>query len=420
MGLFESGKRKGASFDSFATTTRALQNSLDQDPIETGAAIHIDPAGIESAPVMSIDDVPHVVAQFVLEGRAQVAEFAAQSNAAIREPLSDARAARFEAVQQAKARRLMLESYRAALTRHAMAQRVLGPHVRFIGFTGKSLWVACLLLGDAAAMTLALTYGGESPLVASIFAVAVGAAVIIIGRTADDLRRVSLSRTITGEDQEAKTVVDAVFGVTNSEHPVNRRMHAVFAFAAVLATFAVIVYRTAEESLSLGIAFGLWTLLISLASFANSWYYCDPAKTFISLSSKAVRDAESIWRSHPIDAIEDHNRSIESARHIVSEFRRHAEANWHMVMAGASAAVVANPQVFGVSQPYGHSLLTMGVPEIEWPNLEEYVEIVDPDDVVTIYGDEPADDYGFDSSVVFADHDVTNQIVRPTGVRIDG
>jgi hypothetical protein len=416
MGLFETRRRKGVEVDSYAVSTRALQNSLDQDPIETGAAIRIDPTGIESARPMSTEDVPHVVAQFVLEGRAQVAEFAARASAAIREPLSDARAARFEAVQQAKARRLMLESYRAALTRHAMAQRVLGPHVRFHGFTGKSLWVACLLLGDAAAMTLALTYGGESPFVAAIFAVAVGAAVIIIGKTADDLRRVSLSRSLAGEDFEAKTVVDAVFGVPNSEHPINQRMHVVFGFAAVLATFAVVVYRSAEESFALGLAFGLWTLLISLASFANSWYYCDPAKTFISLSSKAVRDAETIWRAHPIDAIEDHNRSIETARHIVAEFRRHAEANWHMVMAGASAAVVANPQVFGVSQPYGHSLLSLGVPETEWPNLNEYVEIVDPDDVVTMYGDLDDEDYEFDSAVVFADQDATNQIVRPSGV----
>jgi len=419
MGLFESRRRRGVGVDAYAMSTRALQNSLDQDPIETGAAIRIDPTGIESARPMSAEDVPHVVAQFVLEGRAQVAEFAARASASIREPLSEARAARFEAVQQAKARRLMLDSYRAALTRHAMAQRVLGPHVRFHGFTSKSLWVACLLLGDAAAMTLALTYGGESPLVASIFAVAVGAAVIIIGKTADDLRRVSLARTINGDDYEAKTVVDAVFGVPNSEHAVNRRMHAVFAFAAVLATFAVIVYRTAEESFALGLSFGLWTLLISLASFANSWYYCDPAKTFISLSSKAVRDAENIWRSHPIDAIEDHNRSIEIARHIVAEFRRHAEANWHMVMAGASAAVVANPQVFGVSQPYGHSLLTLNVPDTEWPSLEEYVEIVDPDDVVATYEDDH-DDYMFDSGVVFADRDATNQIVRPTEVHNPG
>ncbi|MFM7126329.1 MAG: hypothetical protein ACKOYO_05665 [Actinomycetota bacterium] len=415
MGFKESRRRNGANFDAYAGSTRALQNSLDQDPIETGAAIRIDPTGVDTAQHMSADDVPHVVAQFVLEGRAQVAEFAAQANAAIREPLSEARAARFEAVQQAKARRLMLESYRAALTRHAMAQQVLGPHVRFHGFTGKSLWVACLLLGDAAAMTLALTYGGESPFIAAIFAVAVGAAVIIIGKTADDLRRVSLSRTLTGDDPEAKTVVDAVFGVTNSEHPVNNRMHTVFAFAAVLATFAVIVYRTSEESFALGLAFGLWTLLISLASFANSWYYCDPAKTFISLSSKAVRDAETIWRSHPIDAIEDHNRSIEAARHIVSEFRRHAEANWHLVMAGASAAVVANPQVFGVSQPYGHSLLTMGVPEVDWPSLTEYVEIVDPDDVLPLYDED--EDFEFDSGVVFADDDATNRIVRPADLR---
>ncbi|MFM7755506.1 MAG: hypothetical protein ACKOBT_10645 [Actinomycetota bacterium] len=415
MGFKESRRRNGANFDAYAGSTRALQNSLDQDPIETGAAIRIDPTGVDTTRHMSADDVPHVVAQFVLEGRAQVAEFAAQANAAIREPLSEARAARFEAVQQAKARRLMLESYRAALTRHAMAQQVLGPHVRFHGFTGKSLWVACLLLGDAAAMTLALTYGGESPFIAAIFAVAVGAAVIIIGKTADDLRRVSLSRTLTGDDPEAKTVVDAVFGVTNSEHPVNNRMHTVFAFAAVLATFAVIVYRTSEESFALGLAFGLWTLLISLASFANSWYYCDPAKTFISLSSKAVRDAETIWRSHPIDAIEDHNRSIEAARHIVSEFRRHAEANWHLVMAGASAAVVANPQVFGVSQPYGHSLLTMGVPEVDWPSLTEYVEIVDPDDVLPLYDED--EDFEFDSGVVFADDDATNRIVRPADLR---
>lgn len=417
MGARESRRRGGANFDPFSGSTRALQNSLDQDPIEVGAAIRIDPTGVDRARQMSPEDVPHVVAQFVLEGRAQVAEFAAQANAAIREPLSEARAARFEAVQQAKARRLMLESYRASLTRHAMAQRVLGPHVRFHGFTGKSLWVACLLIGDAAAMTLALTYGGESPFIAAIFAMAVGAAVIIVGKTADDLRRVSLARTLSVDDPEAKAVVDAVFGVPNSEHPVNNRMHTVFGFAAVLATFAVIVYRTNEESFGLGLAFGLWTLLISLASFANSWYYCDPAKTFILLSSKAVRDAETIWRSHPIDAIEEHNRSIEEARHIVAEFQRHAEASWNLVMAGASAAVVANPQVFGVSQPYGHSLLTMGLPEMQWPNLQEYVEIVDPDDVIALYDESDEREYPFDSGIVFADHDATNQIVRPAGLR---
>ncbi|MFM7872512.1 MAG: hypothetical protein ACKPBG_12635, partial [Actinomycetota bacterium] len=82
---------------------------------------------------------------------------------------------------------------------------------------------------------------------------------------------------------------------------------------------------------------------------------------------------------------------------------------------GASAAVVANPQVFGVSQPYGHSLLTMGVPEVEWPNLSEYVEIVDPDDVLPLYDED--EDFEFDSSVVFADHDATNQIVRPVDLR---
>ena len=411
MALFTPKHRGIAEYDSYSETTHALRQSLDHDPIEVGAAIQIDPKGVQAAPKMSADEVPHVVAQFVLEGRAQVSEFAANASAAIREPLADARAARFEAVQQAKARRLMLESYRAALTRHAMAQRILGPHVRFHGFTGKNLWIACLMLGDAAAMTLALTYGGESPFIAAIFAVAVGAAVVIVGKTADDLRRVSLARTMTDEDPEAKMVVDAVFGVTNSSHPVNHRMHSVFAFAAVLATFAVVVYRSAEESLALGIAFGLWTLLISLASFANSWYYCDPAKTFILLSAAAVRDAENIWREHPIDAIEEHNRSIETARHIVDEFKRHADASWYMVMAGASAAVVANPQVFGVTQPFGHSLLSMSTPSIEWPNLDDYEEIVDPDDVVTL--DDDQDAYQpFDPGFVFADGDATNQIRR--------
>ncbi len=411
MALFTPKHRGVAEYDSYSETTHALRQSLDQDPIEVGAAVKIDPAGLQSATKLSADEVPHVVAQFVLEGRAQVAEFAANASAAIREPLSEARAARFEAVQQAKARRLMLESYRAALMRHAMAQRVLGPHVRFHGMTGKSLWIACLMLGDAAAMTLALTYGGESPVIAAIFAVAVGAAVVIIGKSADDLRRVSLARSMTDEDPEAKMVVDAVFGVTNSSHPVNHRMHSVFAFAALLATLAVVVYRSAEESLALGIAFGLWTLLISLASFANSWYYCDPAKTFISLSARAVRDAENIWREHPIDAIEEHNRAIETARHIVTEFKRHAEASWYLVMAGASAAVVANPRVFGVSQPFGHSLLGMSVPSVTWPDLDEYEEIVDPDDVVTISEDGEQDRL-FDPGFVFAEGDATNQILR--------
>lgn len=411
MALFTPKHRGIAEYDSYSETTHGLRQSLDHDPIEVGASIQIDPKGVQSNSKLSADDVPHVVAQFVLEGRAQASEFAANASAAIREPLADARAARFEAVQQAKARRLMLESYRAALKRHAMAQRILGPHVRFDGFTGKNLWIACLMLGDAAAMTLALTYGGESPFIAAIFAAAVGAAVVIVGKTADDLRRVSLARTMTDEDPEAKMVVDAVFGVTNSSHPVNHRMHSVFAFAAVLATSAVVVYRSSEESVALGLAFGLWTLLISLASFANSWYYCDPAKTFISLSARAVREAEVIWREHPIDAIEEHNRAIESARHIVAEFQRHAEASWYMVMAGASAAVVANPQVFGVVQPFGHSLLSMKAPVVDWPNLADYEEIVDPDDVVAL-GEEETQYRLFDPGFVFADGDATNQILR--------
>jgi len=56
------------------------------------------------------------------------------------------------------------------------------------------------------------------------------------------------------------------------------------------------------------------------------------------------------------------------------------------------------------------------VPETEWPSLNEYVEIVDPDDVVTMYGDLEDEGYEFDSAVVFADQDATNQIIRPSGV----
>jgi hypothetical protein len=345
----------------------------------------------------------HVSAQYLAEGRAQVAEYAASASAAIREMLAEARARRFEAVQQAKARRLMLESYREALKRHADAQRILGPHVRFSEGTGKNLWIMLFLIGDAAGMTLALTYGGESPIVAAIMALAVGAAVVVCGKTGEDLRHESLVKNLdTSPEPEVKRFVDAVFGIQEQSTRLNRRVLYSFAIISTLAGAAVSTYRTYEESFGVGIAFGLWAMLIGGGSFAASWYYYDPAKTYITLTKNAVDDAEAIWNDTPIDAIEVHNSTIESARHIVAEHRSRAEAAWNMTLAGAVAAMAANSEVIGIYQTAENTLLNMHMPPVQWPSFESYMEIVDRDDV-------DATDEGW---AIFAE-DGTNQTTRP-------
>jgi hypothetical protein len=285
-------------------------------------------------------------------------------------------------VQQAKARRLMLQSYRAALQRHADAQRILGPHVRFSGATGKNLWILFFLIGDAAGMTLALTYGGESPFIAGIMAMAVGASVIVSGKLGEDLRRESLVKRLSGTgDEETERVVEAVFTVDDTSRMLNRRVMYTFVGTSTLAGFAIMVYRAQEENIAVGVAFGMWALLIGAGSFAASWYYCDPARTFISLTQQAVDDAEAIFQATEIDAIEEHNANIEAAKHIVREYRQRAEAAWNMTLAGAAAAMAANSSVIGLAQMKGHWVLQQRMPDTYWPDLSEYFEIVDRDDV---------------------------------------
>lgn len=401
--------------EALAPSHRAITDSFDRDPFKSGSAVRILPPSSDNVQELPIDSVLHVVAQYLLEGRAQVAEYSASASAAIRELLAGARSRRFEAVQQAKARRIMLESYRSALKQHAEAQRILGPHVRFNGATAKSLWIFFFLVGDAAAMTLALTYGGESPFFAVLMALAVGASVIVIGKTAEDIRRESLMKTIkSGDDPETNRVVDAVFEMNESGRTLNRRVLMVFVSSSIFPASAVVVYRTAEENFAVGIAFGLWTLLIGSGSFAASWFYCDPAKTYISLTQDAVEEAEDIWHSTAIDAIEEHNASIEAARHIVEEHRQRAEGAWNLTISGAAAAMVANSEIIGIAQSGGHWLLQQTMPATRWPDLSNYLEIVDRDDV-------RAENESDLFPLLFADG--TNQTVRPSlnedGLRLD-
>ena len=403
---FRKRKQEWGSGDSSATaaTRRSVDASFNRDHIDTAWAIRIvPPKGRENESLqLQENSVLHVCAQFLAEGRAQVAEYAASANAAVREILAEARSRRFEAVQQAKARRIMLESYQAALKRHAAAQKILGPHVRFSGGTGKNLWISLFLLGDAAGMTLALTYGGESPAIAAIMALAVGAAVVVLGKMGEDLRRESVMKNLEFEEDEAQRVVEAVFGLDDRSRALNRRVMYAFIGASALAGLAITVYRTHEESLLVGLPFGLWAILVGAGSFAASWYYHDPAKTYIALTQDAVDNAEGIWLDTDIDAIEEHNAAVEAARHIVEEHRQRAEAAWNMTLAGAAAAMAANSDIIGIAQDGGHWILNQQMPEVRWPDLREYYQIVDRDDLAPENG----------MFIEFAE-DATNQIRRP-------
>ena len=389
-----------------APARRGMSDSFDRDPFEFGSGVRILPPASKIAADLPADSVLHVMAQFVLEGRAQVAEYSASASAAIRGLLARARSRRFEAEQQAKARRLMLSNYRSALTQHADAQRILGPHVRLNGTNAKGLWILFFLIGDSAAMTLALTSGGENPYFSVLMSLAIGAAVIVIGKTAEDVRRESLVKTIKStEDPETNRVVDAVFGMNESGRLLNRRVLLVFALSSLIPAIAVLVYRTAEESFAIGLSFALWTIIVGCGSFAASWFYCDPAKAFIGLTKDAVEEAEEAWQSTEFDAIEEHNGSIEAARHIVEEFRQRADSSWSLTLAGAASALVANSSSLGIAQSGGHWLLNQEVPMVRWPELENYLEILD--DVEGNLGE--SDDL---FPVIFGDD--TNQVIRPT------
>lgn len=389
-----------------APTRQSVESSFNRDHIQAAWSVRVLPPDADTVPKVELaeDSVLHVCAQYLAEGRAQVAEYAASASAAVRGLLAEARARRFEAVQQAKARRIMLESYQAALKRQAVAQKILGPHVRFAGNTGKNLWILLFMLGDAAGMTLALTYGGESPVIAAIMALAVGAAVVVLGKIGEDLRRESFQKSLEFEgDQESERMVEAVFGLGERSRMLNRSVMWVFLCASALAGIAITVYRAYEETLLVGIAFGLWAMLVGAGSFAASWFYFDPAKTYIALTQNAVDDAESIWRDTEIDAIEEHNAAIEAAKHIIAEHRQRAEAAWNMTLAGAAAAMAANSDIIGVAQMHGHFVFDQKMPEVRWPDLSDYYQIIDRDDM--------ASDDGY--FAVFADEG-TNQIPRPT------
>ncbi len=404
-------KRRNKVWDSensvgVAPSRRSVIDSFGRDPFETGSAVRLLPPSSDTVVTLAEGSVLHVGAQFLAEGRAQVAEYAASASAAIRELLAGARSRRFEAVQQAKARRIMLESYRSALKQHAQAQKILGPHVRFSGSTGKNFWIMMFLIGDTAAITLALTYGGESPVFAAIMAIAVGAAVVVVGKTGEDLKRESLSKeSVETGDDETNRIVDAVFGLGGRSRSLNRKVMYVVVGSSLLAGIAVLVYRTVEENFGIGLAFALWTSLIGAGSFAASWYYCDPARVYISLAQQAVEEAEGIWLSTAIDAIEEHNASIEAARHIINEHRQRAEAAWSINLAGAAVAMAANSDIIGIAQDNGHWVLRQHMPDVYWPDLSEYYEIVDRDDV--------RPDGDSDAFPIFMD-DVTNSMVRPS------
>ena len=407
-------RKKGSNLQGSASTApthHSVESSFRRDPIQSGWAVRVVPPNPDKGMPVSLSDdsVLHVTAQYLAEGRAHVAEYAAGASAAIRELLAEARSRRFEAVQQAKARRIMLESYQAALKRHAAAQKILGPHVRFSGRTGKNMWIILFLIGDAAGMTLALTYGGESPVIAAIMALAVGAAVVVAGKMGEDLRRESFTKSLEFEgDAESERVVQAVFGLADSSRILNRRVMYAFIVASGLAGVAITVYRAYEESIGIGLAFGLWSVLVSAGSFAASWYYYDPARTYIALTQDGVDEAESIWLETDIDATEEHNASVEAARHIINEHRERAEAAWNMTLAGAAAAMAANSDIIGVAQSDGHWILRQRLPDVQWPDLSDYYQIIDRDDVAPESGVFP----------VFAE-DGTNQIRRPSFVSFD-
>ncbi len=389
----------------FAPARRGINDSFNRDPFEFGSGVRIVPPTSKTPIDLPADSILHVMAQFILEGRAQVAEYSASASSAIRGLLARAKSRRFEAEQQAKARRIMLANYKSALNQHADAQRILGPHVRLNGTNAKGIWILFFLFGDAAAMTLALTFGGESPVFAGIMALAIGASVIVIGKTAEDVRRESLVKTIRStEDPETNRVVDAVFGMNESGRVLNRRVLMVFAASSLIPAIAVLIYRTAEESFAIGLAFALWTIIVGCGSFAASWFYCDPAKAFIGLTKDAVEEAEEAWQSTDFEAISEFNGSIEAARHIVEEFRQRADSAWSLTLAGAASALVANSSSLGVAQSGGHWLLNQEAPIIRWPELDQYSEIVNE-----VHVESPETDELF--PVVFGDD--TNRTTRP-------
>jgi hypothetical protein len=401
--------------ESAAPVRQVMQAGAPRDPIATAWGVRILPPRTDGSGVeLGERSILHVAAQYLSEGRAQVAEYAANASAAVRELLAEARARRFEAVQQAKARRILLENYQAALKRHATAQEILGPHVRFSGSTGKNLWILLFLIGDAAGMTLALTYGGESPAIAATMALAVGAAVIVSGKMGEDLKRESFMKNFEYEgDPESGRVVNAVFGLQEGSRVLNRRVFYAFIGASSMAGVAITIYRSVEENFAVGIAFGFWAMLVGAGSFAASWYYYDPARTYIALTQYAIDDAESIWLDTDIDAVEDHNASVEAARHIVNEHRQRAEAAWSIALAAAAAAMAANSDTIGVAQNDGHWLLDQKMPEVFWPDMDEYQQILDRDDVFPEEPEPSVPDVDPLGEFPLFAPDGTNQIVRP-------
>jgi len=392
-----------------APSLPSVERSFERDHVVEFSAVRIRPQDADSTVEVKSGEILHVTAQCLAEGRAQVAEYASSASAAVRETLAEARARRFEAVQQGKARRIMLQSYREALQRQADATRILGPHVRIAGANSRSFWIMLFLIGDTAGMTLALTYAGESPIIAALMAVAVGAAVVVCGKAAEDLRRESLLKNLDhSNDPEAMRFVDAVFGVSDVSRKLNRQVLVWFIASSVLAGVAIAIYRASEESLVHGIAFGLWAILISAGSFAASWVFYDPATTYIALTQDAVAAAEDIWRSTEIDAIEEHNAGIETAKHIVAEHRQRAEAAWNMSIANAISVMASNSDVIGISQRIEDSILGQKIPDVPWPDLSSYHEIVDPDDVRDVSPGTSWTDWP-----TFAE-DGTNSIPRPS------
>jgi hypothetical protein len=179
--------------------------------------------------------------------------------------------------------------------------------------------------------------------------------VVVSGKLGEELRRESFVKRsnelgVEGGDEETLRVVEAVFGVDDASLKLNRRVLYAFMGTSMLAGAAITVYRSYDGSFGVGLSFGMWALMIGAGSFACSWYYCDPARTFIDLTQQAVIEAEDIWRSAEMDAIEEHNANIEAAKHIVREHRQRADPNPDTPLQGFRRARATNPSQLGYAR----------------------------------------------------------------------
>ena len=211
--------------------------------------------------------------------------------------------------------------------------------------------MAALYVGDVAAVTGACVLLGEIPALAATLAASTGAAAVISGMAGSEAKRVRLSRERqVNPDELPKSLTPwrHLFNGGQAGRGIVKTMALATGGILVSLGTGVVALRSGLDGWLSGLAFGTFSLAVSLGSLWNCYDYADDVSDLLDAADKACRKAEQRHRkAGDAPVIRRHQAALAAAASIQAEHTARGQAAGHHIRATLFAVLGRHPQIVG-------------------------------------------------------------------------